>query len=139
MIDTKKIMPLFLTQNIDIILSQQCFGLYTVIRTETKTLLQREKALVMKPKLKGKRVRKTKNPILTFLNLNASPNVTNKNQHLIETARELYKKRISSCRTKSISVFVVKVFVPWDHSYTRLHFAAVGGGNRQNIAEVICE
>ena len=36
-------MPLFLIQNIITILSQQCFGLNTVIRTET--LLQRAKAL----------------------------------------------------------------------------------------------
>ena len=51
-------MPLFLIQIINTILSQQCFGLYTVIRTETETLLQRAKALDLKPKMKGEEVRK---------------------------------------------------------------------------------
>ena len=61
-------MPLFLIQNINTILSQQCFGLYTVIRTEIETLLQKAKALDMTPKLKDERLRKTKNTILTFSN-----------------------------------------------------------------------
>ena len=52
-------------QNINIILSQQCFGPYTM-RTETETLLQRALALGMKRKLKGGTVKKTKNPILTI-------------------------------------------------------------------------
>ena len=60
-------MPLFLIQIINTILSQLCFGLYTVIRTETETLLQRAKALDLKPKIKGEGVRKTKSPILTSL------------------------------------------------------------------------
>ena len=57
-------MSLFLIQNISTILSQQCFGLYTVIRTETENLFQ---ALDLKPKIKGEGVRKTKSPILTSL------------------------------------------------------------------------
>ena len=61
-------MPLFLIQNINTILSQQCFGLYTVIRTEIETLLQKAKALDMTPKLKDERLKKTKNTILTFSN-----------------------------------------------------------------------
>ena len=36
---------LFLIQNINTILSRKSFGLYTVIRTETETLLQKSKAL----------------------------------------------------------------------------------------------
>ena len=45
-------MALFFIQNINTILNQQCF--YTVIRTEA--LLQRAKALDLKPKLKGEGV-----------------------------------------------------------------------------------
>ena len=37
-------MPLFLIQIINTVLSQQRFGLYTIIRTETETFLQRAKA-----------------------------------------------------------------------------------------------
>ena len=44
-------MPLFLIQNINTIVSQQCFGIYTVIMTETETLLQRAKALDLKPQI----------------------------------------------------------------------------------------
>ena len=60
-------MPLFLIQIINTILCQQCFGLYNVIRTETETLLQRAKAIDLKPKIKGEGVIKTKSPILTSL------------------------------------------------------------------------
>ena len=38
-------MSLFLIQNINTILSQQSFGFYTVIRTETETLFQIAKDL----------------------------------------------------------------------------------------------
>ena len=60
-------MALFFIQNINPILSQQFFGLYTVIKTETETLLQRAKYLDLEPKLKGGGVRITKNPVLTIL------------------------------------------------------------------------
>ena len=49
-------MSLFLIQNINTILSQQCFGLYTVIRTETETSLRKAKALDLKPKIRINRV-----------------------------------------------------------------------------------
>ena len=60
-------MHLFLIHNISTVLSEQCFGLYTVIMTETETLFQKAKALDLKPKLKCEKVRKTKIQYIKFL------------------------------------------------------------------------